>query len=85
MADGSLSASELWFPCLRQSSMKLRSLPPLCGWEDDPVQLAYPEMCGGANKDSLAAHQRAAVERFTLSIASLGEFMRSLNWQPLRA
>ena len=28
MADGSLSASELWFPCLRQSSRKLRNLPP---------------------------------------------------------
>lgn len=57
---------------------------PLCGWEDDHVQLAFPGMRGGANKDSLAAHQCAAVERFPLGIASLGEFMRSPNWRPLR-
>jgi hypothetical protein len=57
---------------------------PLCGWEDDHVQLAHPGMCGGANKDSLAAHQCAALERLPLSIKSAGEFMRSPSWRPLR-
>lgn len=26
---------------------------PICGWEDDPVQLKDPDFTGGANKPSL--------------------------------
>jgi hypothetical protein len=56
----------------------------LCGWEDDHVQLAHPGMGGGANTDSLVAHQRAALERFPIGVTTSGEFVRSRSWRPLR-
>jgi hypothetical protein len=31
---------------------------PICCWEDDLVQLAFPDMAGGANKCSLIEGQR---------------------------
>ena len=31
---------------------------PMCGWEDDDVQLRYPAYAGGANTVSLLAAQR---------------------------
>ena len=31
---------------------------PICFWEDDVVQLAFPDMAGGANKCSLIEGQR---------------------------
>jgi hypothetical protein len=31
---------------------------PICGWEDDPVQLRHPDLAGGANKVSLIEAQR---------------------------
>ncbi|MEU6246632.1 CPCC family cysteine-rich protein [Glycomyces sp. NPDC047010] len=31
---------------------------PICGWQDDPVQLRWPEYRGGANKPSLIEAQR---------------------------
>jgi Cysteine-rich CPCC len=57
----------------------------LCGWEDDPVQLKRPNMGGGANKESLAAHQQRALQRFPLGLARSGDHVRSANWRPLRS
>ena len=31
---------------------------PICFWQDDGVQLAFPDMAGGANKCSLMEGQR---------------------------
>lgn len=33
----------------------------VCSWEDDPVQLRFPLMAGGANRQSLYASQRAFI------------------------
>jgi hypothetical protein len=41
-------------------------------------------MGGGANKESLAAHQRAALERFPFGVRAYGNRMRSPSWRPLR-
>ncbi|MDH5667027.1 MAG: CPCC family cysteine-rich protein [Nitrospira sp.] len=35
---------------------------PICFWEDDVVQLAFPDMAGGANKCSLIEGQRGFAE-----------------------
>ncbi len=32
---------------------------PICGWEDDPVQRMYKDLCGGANKMSLLQAREA--------------------------
>lgn len=31
---------------------------PICGWEDDAVQLVHPTYKGGANSDCLYEHQQ---------------------------
>ena len=31
---------------------------PVCGWEDDPSQKRWPDMDGGANRDSLNEARR---------------------------
>jgi hypothetical protein len=36
---------------------------PICGWEDDEVQLRFPAMRGGANKASLFECQQHLLRR----------------------
>lgn len=52
----------------------------VCGWEDDHVQLRYPCMGGGANKQSLWEWQQAVLP--TLS-ASESDLQRCSDWRPL--
>jgi len=56
----------------------------LCGWEDDHVQLTHPNMGGGANKSSLAAHQQRALQTYPLGVNVVGGHTRSSEWRPLR-
>jgi Cysteine-rich CPCC len=55
------------FPCPCCGSSSLPEPPgsnetcSVCGWEDDPVQLRFPLMAGGANRLSLFSAQRAFV------------------------
>lgn len=57
----------------------------LCGWEDDHVQLAHPNMRGGANKNSLVEHQQHALQTYPLSVTLVGNHKRSPQWRPLRS
>ena len=63
---------------------------PICFWEDDNVQLRYPEMGGGANKPSLIEAQKnyAALgvmeERFLGNIRKpLPTDKRDPEWLPI--
>jgi len=56
---------------------------PVCGWEDDHVQLRFPGMSGGANKSSLFAHQLAAISKFPLPCNIASGFRRTPDWRPL--
>jgi len=56
----------------------------LCGWEDDHVQLAHPNMGGGANMSSLAAHQERAIQTYPLGVTLAAGYARSSDWRPLR-
>ena len=56
---------------------------PLCGWEDDGVQLANPTSGGGANRESLAEAQKRALRLFSLDLREQGEWVRSPSWRPL--
>jgi hypothetical protein len=55
---------------------------PVCGWEDDYVQLADPEYRGGANGVSLADHQNASIQRFPAGIQEYGGYRRDPAWRP---
>src|SRR3989442_5133553 len=58
---------------------------PICGWEDDDVQLRYPTMQGGANKQSLYEYQLAWLEKIPLSVQEKNGYSRDKSWRPLRA
>ena len=82
-------AEEL-FPC-PSCGFLVFSEPPgsyeicdLCGWEDDHVQLAHPNMGGGANKSSLAAHQKVALQTYPVGVTVVGGHRRASEWRPLR-
>ncbi|MES2696430.1 MAG: CPCC family cysteine-rich protein [Verrucomicrobiota bacterium] len=52
----------------------------VCGWEDDAVQLASPCSSGGANKESLAEHQKNTAH---WSAEQMSAFERDRDWRPL--
>jgi hypothetical protein len=56
---------------------------PLCGWEDDHVQLRFPAVAGGANKCSLAQSQVNALLKFPLTMSEAAGHRRALGWRPL--
>ena len=53
---------------------------PVCGWEDDAVQLANPCSRGGANRESLAECQARAS---TWPEEQMSKYERDLDWRPL--
>lgn len=58
---------------------------PVCGWEDDGVQLANPTSAGGANSLSLAEAQAQAIEKYPFDIEVVHGYQRSHRWRPLNA
>ncbi|HSW74521.1 MAG TPA: CPCC family cysteine-rich protein [Candidatus Saccharimonadales bacterium] len=52
----------------------------VCGWEDDNVQLRYPDM-GGANKESLIEAQTLFLSKPTSP--AVQAYMRDSQWRPL--
>jgi hypothetical protein len=56
---------------------------PVCGWEDDGVQLANPASAGGANTRSLADAQARALAKYPASIELADGRRRSPSWRPL--
>ena len=57
---------------------------PICDWEDDHVQLKYPAMRGGANKESLFEHQQIWIMRIPLNVQEYEGYTRWIDWRPLR-
>jgi Cysteine-rich CPCC len=63
---------------------------PICFWEDDNVQLRFPDFAGGANRPSLIDAQRNFAEfgacevRFLQRVRSpTAEDIRDPDWRPL--
>jgi hypothetical protein len=56
---------------------------PLCGWEDDAVQLRHPALKGGANHESLIDAQRQALARYPSSLQVAKGVRRDPVWRPL--
>ena len=57
---------------------------PVCGWEDDAVQLRFPGMNGGANGESLKTCQDRILRNLPPSISAQAGFSRDARWRPLR-
>lgn len=55
----------------------------VCGWEDDHVQLRFPNMSGGANKESLYEAQQIWIQRIPIEAETFDGFKRDKNWRPL--
>ena len=55
----------------------------VCGWEDEPVQLANPCSGGGANSESLLESQLKAIAEIPLEINEYEGIERSTKWCPL--
>lgn len=56
---------------------------PVCGWEDDHVQLRHPLMGGGANSGSLYEQQQKNLKTLPVTEAAHGEYVRDPGWRPL--
>jgi len=61
------------------------ALCPVCGWEDDGVQLANPTSAGGANGYALAEAQARALANYPVNIELAKGCRRSTRWRPLNA
>lgn len=46
-------------PCCGRTGVEEYDICPVCGWENDPVQLRKPDFAGGANKMSLEQARNA--------------------------
>jgi hypothetical protein len=63
---------------------------PICAWEDDDVQLRFPDLSGGANKPSLIEAQRTFAEcgssdtlRFAKVRPPAADELRDAGWRPI--
>lgn len=78
------------YPCVACGFLTMSEPPgsygicPVCGWEDDHVQLAHPRAAVGANGESLVDAQARALQRFPRDVQATGSFERDRSWRPLR-
>ena len=56
---------------------------PICRWEDDQVQLRFPLLTGGANKESLYQHQLGWIIQIPLEIQEKDGRKRDPQWRLL--
>jgi hypothetical protein len=56
----------------------------ICGWEDDPVQLKYFSMRGGANGGSLWDYQQEIVKEISVDVKEYEGYIRDSSWRPLQ-
>ena len=56
---------------------------PVCGWEDDHVQLRYPALRGAANGQCLYEAQQGVLRRIPLAMRAYAGYRRASDWRPL--
>ena len=56
---------------------------PVCGWEDDQLQLANPASGGGANSESLVEAQADALAQYPVDVVVAAGVRRDPRWRPL--
>jgi len=55
----------------------------ICDWQDDPVQLLFPSLRIGANKECLHEAQRKVLGELPLSVPKHKGYCRDPLWRPL--
>lgn len=55
----------------------------VCDWEDDDVQLRFPAMRGGANKESLVEWQVRVLRQLRFGVTVHNGYRRCSDWRPL--
>jgi hypothetical protein len=58
---------------------------PICHWEDDHVQLRYPNLAGGANAKSLLECQQETLIKYPADVHEVKGYRRDPRWRPLAA
>lgn len=53
---------EIKCPCCGKTAVNEYDVCPVCRWENDPIQLQYPNLGGGANQMTLAEAKKAYQE-----------------------
>src|SRR5690348_11043484 len=78
------------YPCPSCGFLVYRGRPgsyeicPVCGWEDDVVQLEAPGYAGGANQESLHAYQRrVALPHAPVGVDVMCGYRRAPDWRPV--
>ena len=66
-----------------ESSSGSYEICPVCDWEDDPVQLKYPELKGGANRHSFWEAQQKILERIPETTQAFSGYVRDRRWRPM--
>jgi len=57
---------------------------PICGWEDDDVQLQHPSLAIGANRHSLWQEQELILQRYPTTVREAKGYERDPKWRPLK-
>ena len=55
----------------------------ICGWEDDHIQLRFPLLQGGANRESLMEYQINILKQIPVDIKEHQGYLRDPDWRPL--
>ena len=55
---------------------------PVCNWEDDAVQLRFPQLRVGANRSSLEEWQHEVLKSHPIEQQEQGEWHRAPGWRP---
>ncbi len=80
---GKIACPACGFLVLEEEFYGSYDICPICGWEDDGVQLANPCSGGGANGESLHECQQQILKQYPLGIGEASGFTRDSEWRPL--
>ncbi len=79
MNNSLLTCPSCGYKTIKDTSYNSYQICPVCGWEDDAVQLGNPTLAFGANKISLYLSQR----RFAKENPDITKWEYDLSWRPL--
>lgn len=58
-------------------------LCPVCGWQDDLVQMKYPRLRGASNRSSLSQYQASVLRELPWAVRQIHRYHHDPHWRPL--